>query len=32
MKTLSMFEDFYGLVCLKLVRNNIFEGSYEVSL
>lgn len=27
MEPLNMFEDFYGLVCLKLVRLNMFEAS-----
>ena len=32
MEPLSMFENFYGLVCLKLMRLNMFEASYGESL
>lgn len=32
MEPLSMFEDFYGLLCLKLMRLNMFEAGYGDSL
>lgn len=32
MEPLSMFEDFYGLDCLRLVRLTMFKASYGESL